>query len=77
MNKKQDLFNRIASCKYQLKTLMSRIDTAIATIDEKSNVDRIAQVSEIKIIREDITKVNQEIDNIKKEINLLNGYQVN
>ena len=77
MNKKQDLFNRITSCKHQLKTLMSRIDTAIATIDGKSNVDRIAQVSEIKIIREDITKVNQEIDNIKKEINLLNGYQIN
>jgi hypothetical protein len=56
---------------------MSRIDTALATIDEKTNVDRIAQASEIKIIREDITKVNQEIDNIKKEINLLNGYQVN
>lgn len=77
MSKKQDLFNRITSCKLQLKTLMSRIDEAIMTIDGKSNVDRSVQISEIKIIREDIVKVNQEIDSIKKEINLLNGYQVN
>lgn len=77
MSKKEELFHRITNCKYKLKTLMLRIDEALAAIEEKSNVDRIAQISEIKIIRQDIAKVNQEIDNIKKEINLLNGYQLN
>lgn len=77
MNKKEELFHRITNCKYRLKILLLRIEEAQAAIDGKSNVDLNTQISEIKIIRQDIAKVNQEIDIIKREINLISGYQIN
>lgn len=78
MSKRQDLHNRMISCKLQLSNLMSKIDVTILEIAEKKhNVDKSVWVSEIKMIREEITKVTHEIDSIKKEINLLSGYQIN
>jgi hypothetical protein len=35
------------------------------------------KLSEIKNIKKEIVKVNEEIDNIKKSINLLSSYRVN
>jgi peptidoglycan hydrolase CwlO-like protein len=58
---------------HMLKDLLSKIDE----IEKDPNLTVSEKRVEIKKIREDIAKVGTEIDNLKKEITLLNTHRVN
>jgi hypothetical protein len=49
----------------------------IKEIEEDSQTPTIEKISQIKKIREEMSKVGTEIDSIKKEITLLNKYKLN
>ncbi len=61
------------ACSYTVKNLLARI----YALEEDTQVSVEEKLSQIKKIREEITKVGMEIDSIKKEITLLNSYNVN
>jgi hypothetical protein len=61
------------ACSYTVRNLLDKIH-ALEADDETSLEDKFSQ---IKKIREEMTKVGAEIDSIKKEITLLNTYNVN
>ena len=70
---KYRLMQQMTTCSQILKHLLQRLDDIendTATLPE-------IKLAEIKKIREEIAKVGQEIDTIKKEITLLNSYRVN
>lgn len=58
---------------YTVKDLLSKI--AALEVDEELSLNE--KFSQIKMIREEMTKVGTEIDNIKREFTLLNAYSVN
>jgi peptidoglycan hydrolase CwlO-like protein len=49
----------------------------IAEVENDTETPLEDKVSQIKKIKDEITKVGTEIDSIKKEITLLNAYNVN
>jgi type I restriction-modification system DNA methylase subunit len=49
----------------------------IAELEQDTEAPLEAKLSEIKKIKDEITKVGTEIDSIKREITLLNTYNVN
>jgi hypothetical protein len=49
----------------------------IYEIEADTQMPDITKLSRIQKIRAELTKVNVEIDNVKKEITLLNSYRVN
>ena len=49
----------------------------IYEIEADTQMPDITKLSRIQKIRAELTKVNMEIDNVKKEITLLNSYRVN
>lgn len=60
-------------CKYTLTKLLLDI-----SVLEKDNFLPINEKnSKIKIIKDELKKVGEEIDNIKKEITLMNNYKLN
>ncbi len=61
------------ACNYTVKNLLSKIYALEADTQTTSE----EKLSEIKKIKDEITKVSTEIDSIKKEITLLNDYSVN
>jgi len=56
-----------------VKLLMQKINE----IETDTQTPAIEKLSQIKKIREELSKVGTEIDIIKKEITLLNAYRVN
>jgi type I restriction-modification system DNA methylase subunit len=60
-------------CSYTVKKLLLKI----AELEQDVDAPLEAKLSEIKKIKDEITKVGTEIDSIKKEITLLNTYNVN
>ncbi len=60
-------------CSYTVKKLLLKI----AELEQDTEAPLEAKLSEIKKIKDEITKVGTEIDSIKKEITLLNDYSVN
>lgn len=72
-DRRVSLSNKMLICSYTVKDLLSKI-RALETDDETPMETKI---SEIKKIRTEITKVGTEIDSIKKEIKMLETYNVN
>lgn len=68
-----DIFNKLMKCKLQLNDLLSKIKE----IEESLELSENSKIDQIEIIRSEIAKIAQEIDGIKKEINLLDGFRVN
>jgi hypothetical protein len=64
---------RMLVCSDTLKNLLMRI--AALEADKELSADE--KLSQIKIVKEEITKVGTEIDSIKKEIKLLDAYSIN
>jgi len=64
---------RLVVAKHTVQNLLQQIKE----IEGNAQTDVNEKLSQIKNIREEITKVGTEIDNIKKEITLLNAYSVN
>lgn len=60
-------------CSYTVKNLL----TKIYALEADTEVPLEEKLSQIKKIKDEITKVGAEIDKIKKEITLLNSYNVN
>lgn len=61
------------ACNHTARNLLERI-TALENNTELSLEEKFVQ---IKIIREEISKVGIEVDSIKREINLLTSYSIN
>lgn len=72
-DRRAQLSNNMLACHFTLKRLLRKI--ADLEADTESSLDE--KFSQIKKIREEMTKVGSEIDTIKKEITLLNNYNVN
>lgn len=49
----------------------------ISVLEKTTELSLNEKLEQIKIIKEEITKVGVEIDSIKREITLLNAYSVN
>jgi len=64
---------KLSEYKHQLLSLLEHIKT----LEANSQLDVNIKLLKIKKIRDEINKVGQEIDTVKKEIMLLNAYQVN
>jgi hypothetical protein len=64
---------RLLIANHTLKVLLSQISQIEADQKMSSN----EKLSQIKKIREEITKVGTEIDSIKREFTLLNSYSIN
>jgi translation initiation factor 2B subunit (eIF-2B alpha/beta/delta family) len=60
-------------CNYTVRNLLSKI----AVLEASVQVSAEEKFSAIKNIKDEITKVGTEIDSIKKEITLLNSYNLN
>jgi hypothetical protein len=73
MNRKNDLATRLFAATHSIHSLISRIKE----IEEDILTPPIEKISQIKKIRQEMTKVGMEIDSIKAEITLLNRYNVN
>jgi len=71
--KRDQLAAKMLACNWTARNLLARIG-ALEADKELTLEEKFAQ---IKIIREEISKVGTEIDSIKKEIKLLNAYTVN
>jgi len=61
------------ACSYTVKNLL----TKIYALEADTQAPLEEKLSEIKKIKDEITKVGTEIDSIKKEITLLNDHRVN
>ncbi len=67
------LETRLVVAKETVRSLLFRIQEIEGSVQLGEN----EKLSEIKKIKEEMIKVGMEIDNIKKEITLLNTYHVN
>jgi hypothetical protein len=70
---KQMLAARMLIASSQARELVERIKK----IETDSQIPKIEKFSLIKKIRNEISNLSEEIDNIQKETKLLNSYQVN
>lgn len=61
------------ACRYTVKKLL----ISIVELEKDAEAPLETKIAEIKKIKDEITKVGTEIDSIKKEITLLNAYNVN
>lgn len=64
---------RVVVARHTLYNLLSQIKE----IEADATTDANEKLSQIKKIKEEIVKVGTEIDSIKREITLLNTYNVN
>jgi hypothetical protein len=71
--RRDQLAAKMLVASYTARNLLERIG-ALEADKELTTEEKFTQ---IKIIREEISKVGTEIDSIKKEITLLNAYTVN
>ena len=67
------LETRLVVAKETVRSLLFRIQE----IEQSAQLGVNEKLSEIKKIKEEMIKVGTEIDNIKKEITLLNTFHVN
>ena len=67
------LTTKMLICSYTVKDLLAKIHALEA--DTETSME--TKILEIKKIRNEITKVGTEIDNIKKEVKLLETYNLN
>lgn len=72
-SRRAQLSANMLACSYTVKQLLMRI----AEIEGDTETPLEDKISQIKKIKDEITKVGTEIDSIKKEITLLNAYNVN
>lgn len=72
-SRRAQLSANMLACSYIVKKLLMRI----AEVESDTETPLEDKVSQIKKIKDEITKVGTEIDSIKKEITLLNAYNVN
>lgn len=71
---KQSLLSaKMLVCNYTVKNLLSQIEEIETDIQTPIN----EKIQKMKKIRDEIMKVGMEIDNIKKEITLLNTCNLN
>lgn len=73
MNRRRELSAKMYVCSYSVRNLLTQIE--ILEANKKLSIDE--KMLQLKKIKEEITKVGMEIDNIKKEIILLNTSSVN
>lgn len=71
--RRDQLAAKMLVCSYTVRGLLEKIRTLEAAMD----VPLEEKLSQIKKIRDEMTKVSTEIDSIKKEITLLKSYNVN
>jgi hypothetical protein len=71
--RKGALATKMLIASYTVRDLLSKI-SALETNQELSLNEKLEQ---IKIIKDEITKVGTEIDSIKREIKLLSEYSIN
>ena len=69
----QKLATKMLACRNVVKTLLDRIKT----LEGNTQFTTEEKIPKIKKIRQELSKVGTEIDNIKKEINLINAYKIN
>lgn len=73
MTLESELYSRMLKARGCLQSLLERINQI-----ENDLITPVAgKRAEIKKIQDEITKVGEEIDNIKREFKLLNAYRVN
>lgn len=68
-----DLSAKMLVCSSAVSRLLKRIDI----LEADSQISKEDKLDKIKKIREEITKVSVEIDNIKKEIKLAHVININ
>ena len=71
--RRDQLATKMLVCSYIVRGLLDKI----RTLETDTDVPLEEKLSQIKKIREEMTKVGTEIDSIKKEITLLRSYSVN
>lgn len=71
--RRDQLAAKMLVCSYIVRGLLDKI----RTLEADTQVPPEEKFSEIKKIKEEMTKVGTEIDSIKKEITLLKSYSVN
>lgn len=71
--RRDQLATKMLVCSYIVRGLLDKI----RTLETATEVSLEEKFSQIKKIKEEITKVGTEIDSIKKEITLLKSYSVN
>jgi type I restriction-modification system DNA methylase subunit len=71
--RRDQLAAKMLVCSYIVRGLLDKI----RTLEANTDVPFAEKISEIKKIKEEMTKVGTEIDSIKKEITLLKSYSVN
>jgi hypothetical protein len=71
--RRDQLAAKMLVCSYTARNLLERI----GALEADTGLTSEEKFAQIKIIREEISKVGTEIDSIKKEITLLNAYSVN
>ena len=71
--RRDHLAAKMLVCSYIVRGLLDKI----RTLEADTEVPFEQKLSEIKKIKDEMTKVGTEIDSIKKEITLLKSYSVN
>jgi hypothetical protein len=71
--RKDQLAAKMMTCSWTLRELLKRI----ADLENDKELSMDEKIVQIKIIKEEISKVGEDIVNIKKEIKLLSEYSVN
>lgn len=72
-DRRVQLSTNMLVCNFTVKKLLLRI----AELEQDADAPLETKLTEIKKIKDEITKVGTEIDSIKKEITLLNTFNVN
>lgn len=67
------LLDKLSSYRHQLKKCLQKINI----IETRNDISINEKMGEIKIIREELNKVGTEIDNVKREIMLLDRHNIN
>ena len=71
--RRSGLHARLGVAMHTVRSLLGRIQE----IEDDTETSANEKLSEIKKIRDEITKVGTEIDSIKREITLLTAYSLN
>ncbi|HEY5267983.1 MAG TPA: hypothetical protein VII94_02520 [Candidatus Saccharimonadales bacterium] len=69
----QKLATKMLTYRNVVKTLLDRIKT----LEGNTQFTTEEKIPKIKKIRQELSKVGTEIDNIKNELNLISAYKIN
>lgn len=72
-DKKAAVFTKMISCSELLKLFTKQLQN----IENDLQLEVNEKQNQIKIIKDEISKVGAEIDIIKKEVKLINSYTIN